>query len=62
MPYKLSVSKDSQYSKQHLKLGGKSERTKNIRSQTPRGFSNAGFKANSASINAVKSYKHIVCM
>ena len=60
MPYKLSVSKDSQYSKQHLKLGGKSERTKNIRSQTPRGFSIAVFKANSAIINAVKTYKQIV--
>jgi len=37
------VSKDSPL---HTKLGGKSLRTKNIRSQTPRGFAKAVFEAN----------------
>ena len=36
------------YSKQHKKLGGKSLKTKNIRSSTPRGFANAVFEYNSA--------------
>lgn len=34
------------YSTQHLKLGGKSTKTKNIRSATPRGFALAVFEAN----------------
>ena len=34
------------YSKQHLKLGGKSQRTKDIRSATPRGFAIAIYEAN----------------
>ena len=34
------------YSKQHLKLGGKSQRTKDIRSATPRGFAIAVHHAN----------------
>ena len=34
------------YSKQHLKLGGKSQRTKDIRSATPRGFAIAICEAN----------------
>ncbi len=34
------------YSTQHTKLGGKSLRTKNIRSATPRGFAQAIFEAN----------------
>ena len=33
-------------SKQHMMLGGKSIRTKNIRSCTPRGFAQAVFEAN----------------
>jgi len=33
-------------SRQHSKLGGKSEKTKNIRSATPRGFAQAVFEAN----------------
>ncbi len=35
------------YSDQHKKLGGKSLKTKNIRSATPRGFAMANFKYNS---------------
>ena len=38
---------DGSYSKQHLKLGGKSQRTKDIRSATPRGFAIAIYEANS---------------
>jgi hypothetical protein len=37
------------YSDQHKKLGGKSLKTKNIRSATPRGFAQAVFEANSDS-------------
>ena len=33
-------------SRQHRKLGGKSEKTKNIRSATPRGFAQAVFESN----------------
>lgn len=34
------------YSEQHLRLGGKSKKTKQIRSETPRGWANAVFFAN----------------
>jgi len=46
MPTKVSVELKKGYSKQHLKLGGKSARTKNIRSATPRGFARAVMEAN----------------
>ena len=46
MPTKVSVEPNKGYSKQHLKLGGKSARTKNIRSATPRGFARAVMEAN----------------
>jgi hypothetical protein len=46
MPNKKPVSVDSGYSDQHKKLGGKSLKTKNIRSATPRGFAKAVFLAN----------------
>jgi len=46
MPTKVSVEPKKGYSKQHLKLGGKSARTKNIRSATPRGFARAVMEAN----------------
>jgi len=46
MPTKVSVEIKKGYSKQHLKLGGKSARTKNIRSATPRGFARAVMEAN----------------
>jgi hypothetical protein len=45
-PVKISVDCDSGYSDQHKKLGGKSLKTKNIRSATPRGFAIATFEAN----------------
>lgn len=48
MPDKLEVDlpKDYTYSPHFLKLGGKSIRTKNIRSATPRGFALAVYQAN----------------
>ena len=39
-------------SKAHNKLGGKSDRTKNIRSATPRGFARAVFEANAPHLRA----------
>lgn len=46
MPRQRPVDIREGYSDQFLKLGGKSEKTKNIRSATPRGFSLACFLAN----------------
>ena len=46
MPDKKPVDVPSGYSKQHTALGGKSLKTKNIRSATPRGFAEAVFQAN----------------
>jgi hypothetical protein len=46
MPEKQPVPVEDGYSRQHKKLGGKSMRTKNIRSATPRGFARAVFEAN----------------
>ena len=46
MPTKVSVTVKKGYAKQHLKLGGKSQRTKDIRSATPRGFAIAIYEAN----------------
>ena len=46
MPEKKPVSVDAGYSDQHKKLGGKSLKTKNIRSATPRGFAKSVFESN----------------
>jgi len=46
MPDKAPVHVLSGYSDQHKKLGGKSIKTKNIRSATPRGFARAVFEYN----------------
>jgi len=46
-PKRIPVKVDSGYSDQHKKLGGKSLKTKNIRSATPRGFAEAVFLYNS---------------
>ena len=46
-PVKNPVDCAPGYSDQHKKLGGKSLKTKNIRSATPRGFAEAVFIANS---------------
>lgn len=59
MPTKLPVqiANDQTHgqgqSKAHNKLGGKSDRTKNIRSATPRGFARAVFLANAPHLRAV---------
>jgi hypothetical protein len=45
-PISKPVACDPGYSDQHKKLGGKSLKTKNIRSATPRGFAKAVFIAN----------------
>lgn len=47
MPDKKPIEPEPGYSTQHKKLGGKSLKTKNIRSATPRGFAQAVFEANS---------------
>jgi hypothetical protein len=49
MPNKKPVDVVPGYSDQHNKLGGKSLKTKNIRSATPRGFAQAVFEANNES-------------
>ena len=46
MPDKISVDVEPGYSDQHKKLGGKSLKTKNIRSATPRGFAQAVYEFN----------------
>lgn len=46
MPPRKPVQVSAGYSEQHKKLGGKSEKTKVIRSLTPRGFFRAVFKFN----------------
>lgn len=46
MPERRPVDCPPGYSTQHKKLGGKSAKTKNIRSATPRGFARAVFEAN----------------
>lgn len=46
MPEPKPVDVPKGYSTQHKKLGGKSMKTKNIRSATPRGFARAVFFAN----------------
>jgi len=46
MPVRIPVAVEAGYSTQHRKLGGKSMKTKNIRSATPRGFAQAVFEAN----------------
>jgi len=46
MPEKKPVPVDDGYSTQFHKLGGKSLKTKNIRSATPRGFAQAVFEVN----------------
>lgn len=43
LPPKIPVPVPRGYSTQHTKLGGKSERTKDIRSMTPRGFALANY-------------------
>ncbi len=46
MPQKRPVAVKPGYSKQYVKLGGKSEKTKRIRSASPRGVAKAIYEAN----------------
>jgi hypothetical protein len=46
MPQTRPTQTPDGYSTQHLKLGGKSKRTKDIRSATPRGFATAVYEYN----------------
>jgi hypothetical protein len=50
MPWKDPVHPEDGHSRQHKKLGGKSQRTKDIRSATPRGFATAVYEFNSQSV------------
>lgn len=52
MPEKRPVAVRPGYSDQHNKLGGRSLKTKNIRSATPRGFAAAAFFANAPHLKA----------
>ena len=57
MPNKVAVEPESGHSRQHLKLGGKSAKTKNIRSATPRGFARAVMLANTTDGPSVTNLK-----
>jgi len=67
MPQKSPVEPETGHSRQHLKLGGKSMKTKNIRSATPRGFAQAVFNINNATMQSfMDGYKptykgHVIC-
>lgn len=54
MPDKKPVSVNDGYSVQYHKLGGKSAKTKVIRSLTPRGFARAVFEANHKQLDGKK--------
>jgi hypothetical protein len=64
MPTICPVYPEEGHSRQHLKLGGKSMKTKNIRSATPRGFAQAVFNANNSTItlNHTQTEGDIICL
>ena len=53
MPDISPVEPEAGHSRQHLKLGGRSTKTKNIRSATPRGFAQAVFNVNNATMQSL---------
>ena len=53
MPNISPVEPETGHSRQHLKLGGKSMKTKNIRSATPRGFAQAVFNSNNSTMQSL---------
>jgi len=57
MPSKVAVEPETGHSRQHLKLGGKSAKTKNIRSATPRGFARAVMLSNTTDGPSVTNLK-----
>lgn len=61
MPERRAVHVEPGYSDQHKKLGGKSDRTKNIRSATPRGFARAVFEANAPHLRAENDNQKQAC-
>jgi hypothetical protein len=56
MPWTDPVEPEQGHSRQHLKLGGKSLKTKNIRSATPRGFAQAVYEFNTVEDFVVRYY------
>jgi len=50
IPQRSPIPVEEGYSRQHKKLGGKSQRTKDIRSATPRGFAKAVYEFNSQTL------------
>ena len=56
MPWTDPVEPEQGHSRQHLKLGGKSTKTKNIRSATPRGFAQAVYEFNTVEDFVVRHY------
>ena len=60
MPDISPVEPEAGYSRQHRKLGGRSMKTKNIRSATPRGFAQAVFNANNSSMQSLR-YGKAMC-
>jgi len=53
MPFKHGVEPEEGHSRQHLKLGGKSQKTKNIRSATPRGFARAVWATHTSQLRLI---------
>ena len=53
MPFKHGVEPEEGHSRQHLKLGGKSQKTKNIRSATPRGFARAVWATHTSQLRVI---------
>ena len=59
MPDPSPVEPEAGYSRQHRKLGGRSMKTKNIRSATPRGFAQAVFNANNSTMQDLRYSKRL---
>ena len=61
MPTPSPVKPEDGHSRQHLKLGGKSMKTKNIRSATPRGFAQAVYNCNNSNIQRYWKNAELEC-
>jgi len=61
MPTISPVEPETGHSRQHLKLGGKSMKTKNIRSATPRGFAQAVYNCNNSNIQRYWKNAELEC-
>ena len=61
MPVTSPVEPEQGHSRQHLKLGGKSMKTKNIRSATPRGFAQAVFNCNNSGMQRYWKNAELEC-